>query len=386
MSVHAPCAKWIATAVILGVPGLATAQQAYQNRAQLPSISGPSARVGQIGGYNTRENASSLGLPNAGLSYNYGNASQYGMGAAMSAYSRNLQLGRSNNIFNPTGNVFGLPDGAGLPADIGRGATGRYISPQLRPRGNAVSNAADPNPLQYITGFTDALSQNTPLFGWKPDRIEPTPQAYFGPEYGDSAFNQFFKLKPAEESVPPPTGVTTPNIADMVKSEIDDELVQMESRALVVFKAGTLPTTEERTAQLSRAQTMLESVSRMKRDSAIAPILAAHAALMKDEIFRASRMLYLAAERDPAILSRQDLGNYFGDQKLMIESLQNQLHVGDISGDADALAVQAYCAWALGDRGRTLTTLGHLGQITGGRDTNIRRGQFRNSLAMLVNP
>lgn len=356
------------------------AQSAVETRSRRPSVEGPSATIDRVGSYNTIGGVSNIGRQKDVYSFDFNYSSSRQFGAQMSNYSRQVQAGRSQNIFSPAGRVFGLPDSAGVPPNYGEGKIGRFGSPQLRYR-PLVQNAANPEILKSVTGFDDALSEYTPLLGWRNPRIEPPPEVYFAQPYGDSSFHKFFELQPAAEPLPPPTGKQLPSVATLMQNENEAHLKQLEGQAILVFKQGMTRTTENRLDRLAQALNMLTSVTRLKKDSSIAPLLAVHAALAKDKSDLAIRMLYQAVDRNPNVLTEhKNIVEYYGDKQLLDELMQEYQRIGDQSGSPDGFAIQAYVAWVMGDRGRAEQALSRMAKSSVG----LASGRFRDQFAYIL--
>lgn len=382
MNSYSPSQIALALSIVISIAPAAFAQSAVTYQARRPSIEGPSATIDRVGGYNTNSRPTDIGRPKDIYSFDYNYSSVPQFGASASNYSRQIQAGRSQNIFNPSGSVFGLPNSAGVPSDYGAGQAGRFISPRLRGRSSVVQNAADSNILRAISGFDDALSDYTPLLGWSNPRVEPAPAPYFAPNIGDSSVARFFELRPAEEAVPPPTGKKIENVATLLQEENSNRLKQLESQAIQFFQQGTTPTTENREERLAQALDMLTTVAKLKQDSSIAPLLAAHAALARQQVNLAARSLFLAIERNPTILTEEkDMGKYYGDPKMLLQMMEGYLRIGDQSGSGDGFALQAYAAWIMGDHGRTEQALNRLVVVTTTEFNDPQRSLFAYMLA-----
>jgi hypothetical protein len=356
------CLAWLAQ------PPGALAQSARRGTAYTPSRSGPSKRIGIVGGSFTRYSPQVLdirtGAPNAGLP-------SFSMATRPTRHSRQGQ-----SIAPLKLGMVASPGSAGLFRE------GLLSESQI---GTA-------------SGFYASVSPSTPLYGWPGLNILPgeeTPIEASKPE--GSAYHRFFDLtpvRPAASSAP----LSFASSVDEAEKRNDDRLRELYKEAFSMFSEATAGQTgssdaltkDQRTLALRRAGRLLGAARDLTKTgqspSSAAPdelpildVLEAHAHLecgRSSGLFagQALNCLMQAARDDPDTFyrlaqARRNAGDerpiaaYFGDYRdgrssLLERQMLQYLRVATVEKPTvDSLVLQAYCAWMLDDSNRAARAL-----------------------------
>ena len=342
--------------------------QAQRRRvlADNPSQSGPSSRLGVLGGANTYSPAvisiapktPNVGMPSFSMAPRRNRPSYSGQPIAP------VRLGM---IASPTQRSL-IRDGFLSDFDIGA-----------------------------ASGFNVSVAPGTPLYGWpglNMPRGENTPIQATEPQ--GTAYHRFFDLTPSR---PPLDSVmeSYDNVVDLLDQCNDDRLAQLYKQAFDAFaeataersSPGDVAADEERSLRLGHAQRLFVAASELTKagqksvtDSApelpILNVLEAHTHLEASRtsgisISEALLCLARAARYDPDTFHRlaqarrnegaeRSLASYFGDYRdgrsgnLERQMLQYVRTTTD-SSDLESMLLQAYCAWMLGDSQRAARAL-----------------------------
>lgn len=302
-----------------------------------PSGSGPSQRVGLIGGLGTRTTTNSTQLGRA-----------RGLDALRLPTPTELHRGSS------------LPR-IDAPIAFQLGSPGFEIDAQpvnvFRFQGGASGSQ-----LMYQSGLEHAQSRQTPLTGWAPAVPRAVETAYYAPKPDRSPFNRYFGLQSAPSVTAPveqASGEPSLNYADLLEDENRIAIQKTLARAHDAFKKGTDPDVEGRQEQLTRAIELYANVSRIDREAVLPGILTIHAALEKGQLMVAGRALLEIVRRDSSVfLAPTELRRFFGDPRVLDVQLRTYRRVGELNpGSTFAFALQAYCNWLLDDSARAREAL-----------------------------
>lgn len=315
-----------------------------------PSEQGPSSRIGRVGGRATQLSVMEIGARAPG-------------GGAARPIIGTFGLGSDPEPFD-------LPR-AVLPSRVGRSFPWNRRAP-LVGFGGRYSEVD----MRMVSGLDTALSLSLPLLGVESPRVRPAPMNYVPPPAAPSPFHEFFQLRPAPEAQEPagqlePSKTLAERLADWNERTVDLTM----ARALRAFKTATSPGAVAPREEMARAVSMLEGLRAVRRDDYVPDLLLLHAALARSQIATAGRHLLELVLRRPAFFQeRPDVASYFGDPKLLEEQMNAYVRVGDENPHApEAQALQAYCAFILGDTSRVRLTLDAMSKLEAQRSAEVDR-------------
>ncbi len=294
---------------------------------------GPSQRIGEVGGRATREGVSQIDQRSFGG----------GGGPILGSYG-----------LTPDAAPYSLPAEV-LPAAVGRSYPWNHRSPLVEQPGRY--SRID---LGMVSGYSTAVSDAVPLFGVESDRIRPARINYPLNRPSPSAFHELFGLEPLKEDESATSDAAPVKSAVELLDEWNQNSVAMSlERALRFFRISTTPGAELQSDALARSVSALELVRQQRQGGSVADVLLVHAALRRNQIVTASAYLYDVVERNPGYFTQPvDLASYFGDPEMLKKQMQSFVRVGDENPHiVDAQALQAYCAWVLGDIPRVRLTI-----------------------------
>ena len=313
------------------VPG----QRRTAARINRPSSSGPSARLGLVGGFNTGR----YGDP-----YRLTNVAPGSLGAAGRGLSR-------PNFFGGGWRMARLPAPVLPQAFLSRQPESNApttVSPWAR-----ALRGAQAREVAWASRLQASFQLSVPLVGIGPTRIRLPNSPYFVPEATGTAFHTFFGLKPTEPEPLSQVPIPDDGWVGLLERENDELLLRKKAEALEIFKAATRDGVEQRFERLSEAEAALRMVRDLDREAHIPCLLLLHVALERQQLLGAATYLADAVRRHPAVfVERPDLASYFGDPELPEKIARKYLKIGDESRTAETYALQAYCAWILNDQTR----------------------------------
>ena len=261
------------------------------------------------------------------------------------------------------------------------------ITQAAQPRGvGSVAYLGQPvnRDLLRASGLQAATEPGTPLMGWPSysQQILKARRPYFAADAGGSAFNEFFGLTPAEET---PLAAEGPGAAkgltELLAQQNDQSIRRIEARAIEIFKLATAGR-EDSGELLSRARWALCVARDMDPRTRVSPVLLIHAALQQNQPLSAVGYLFDAVERNPDLFVEwPDLASYFGDPQILETQARMYLRAGDQRPSPAACALQAYCAWVLGDQTRVRQALSQLVDSEGEGQSDAGLETFRYALA-----
>jgi hypothetical protein len=172
-------------------------------------------------------------------------------------------------------------------------------------------------------------------------------------------FHDFFDLRPSEPLQAELDATPVESLAALMQENTEQRVREMELRAQEYFKQATCTEVEDRQERLARAIDLFQSVNRLDQETYLPSLLMIHAAIERDQLLLASRALFSTVRRHPEVFGeRPDISEYYGDPDRLEMEARRYLRVGDENPQVpQAYAVQAYCAWVLGDRARASQAL-----------------------------
>lgn len=261
-----------------------------------------------------------------------------------------------------------------------------FYNPLSPPGGYSLSTFADrTGEIAMISGLEAATSLYRGLPGYS-GNLPALDTFRYSPKLDQTPFERYFGLTPAprEDALRPPAVDTTvmptmygaiepTSYAAALESQVQRRVAAAAEDGLAAFRQGSREVRDPGTGRypscatceqdLYRALQRLTVVREMDRTNYIAPLLMAHISLERERPTQAIVYLVNAFDRNPQLLAEgpEFLNAYFGDaeegggrSRVLQTQLRRYLRIGELNpGSADALALEAYCAWALGDRGRT---------------------------------
>jgi len=236
--------------------------------------------------------------------------------------------------------------------------------------------------LSTISGLSSAISYGTPLTRaqWNYLPAPTTPLYVAKPQ--PSVFHEFFGLRPSE---PPETELdATPieSLAAIMEEDTQQRVREVESRAQEYFRQATRAEVENRQEKLARAIYLFQSVYDLDKEAYLPSLLTIHAAIERDQLMLASRALFTTVRRRPEVFGEQpDIREYFGDPSRLETQARKYLRIGDDNPEIpQAYALQAYCAWVLGDRARATQALRLADENSRGEPEHGRIRAFKAAL------
>ena len=261
-----------------------------------------------------------------------------------------------------------------------------FFSPLGPPGGLPLSTFADrTGEIAMISGLAAATNLYRGLPGYR-GGLPALDTFKYSPKLDQTPFERYFGLTPVtrEDALPPPAVDTTvmpamygaiepTSYAAALESQIQRRVAAAAEAGLEAFRRGSREARDPTTGRhpscatceqdLYHALQRLTLVREMDRSNYVAPLLMAHISLERERPTQAIVYLVNAFDRNRQLLAEGPgfLDAYFGDaeagggrSRVLQTQLRRYLRIGELNpGSADALALEAYCAWALGDRGRT---------------------------------
>jgi hypothetical protein len=271
------------------------------------------------------------------------------------------------------GKTLGLTD-VGVVSTFDSLAGGSYVNLMaraLRDRSGDIGT---------ISGLNRAMSINLPLPGENLGAVPSLGACAYTPRPQTNRFEDLLGLLPA-----PPEGPCeiAPSIAERLEDRSSLRAAQAAAAGVALFKEGTqeLPdpdTLEYRKcpdcpSKLGHAVAVLRMANDLDAESGLPSLLIAHAALGQARPLLASSALLEALHRDPNLFTRpsRTLDSYFGDVQregersaVLTAQMRVYARLGDYNPTSpQAFALQAYCAWRLGDVVSARAALGKLDEL-----------------------
>ncbi|TWT39978.1 hypothetical protein RAS1_43680 [Phycisphaerae bacterium RAS1] len=314
-----------------------------------PSAQAPSSFVGLVGGLNTgrfgtdvRRNRSQL-APSPISTYNAFRGAQ--RGRAPDAYLPREVLSRDPARLGERINTMSF---------YGTRSANVARSPIFAVRRGIPSGAQ----LASLSGLAEVVSLDRPLGGRLYGDFGELRQLRTLARSTDEPVNvdRALGLAQPDSNEPRPVGAT---VAETIEARIALRLERSQKDACELFKQATLHDAPLRDDQLGAACRMLETVRSMDPKAHLAPLLIAHASLVRGRINVAIAALVDAANRNPEDFAKMgEVASYYGDRAVFDETMRIYVRIRSGSGESPmASALEAYCAMALGDHVRATSAL-----------------------------
>jgi hypothetical protein len=196
-----------------------------------------------------------------------------------------------------------------------------------------------------------------------------TPMPDQGPDA--SAFHSFFQIWPEEPEDGPVH--TIDSIAVEMQAVLTKETQNKADRALRLFKEATTRNAEDRIEKLSRVADEFASIRRLHVKTPIPLLVTLHASLTRGQTAHATHILFDLVLSYPRVFAdRPNIGSLYGDEELFKEQMLQYARLGESQPNvADAFALQAYCAWALGDMARAAQSITRADELAVGTRSHV---------------
>ncbi len=276
------------------------------------------------------------------------------------------------------GQTLGLTQ-VGHQSDLADFAGASYfdvLSRAMRDRGSEIS---------AISGLTRVTNINLPLPGVGIGGVPALSACAFTPRPETSRFQDLLGLRPVAPESP---GPMAPSLAERLAARSNERAALAAQEAATLFKEGTQeapdPVTDEYrkcldcASKLGRAMQQLRMANDLDPEAGLPSLLLAHAALAQNRPLLASDALLDALRRDPNVLTGagQTLDRYFGDVEregdrsaFLTAQMRRYARLVEYNPNSPpAFAIQAYCAWRLGDMASARAALSKLDEMIPGTD------------------
>lgn len=230
-----------------------------------------------------------------------------------------------------------------------------------------------------ITGLDAARSLQLPLPGVPIGYVPALSASRYTPRAPATRFENLLGLTPVptEPAVP-----LTTTVAERLEQRTAERAAQAEREGIALFKQATVDMRHPETLRferctdcnenLVRAMQRLRMASELDRQAAVPLLLMAHLALEQERPLQAVDDLLAALRRAQSVFTGApgEFDAYFGDASATGRSaflemqMRRYARIAELNpGSPSAQALQAYCAWRLGDSGAAQLALGQVEQL-----------------------
>jgi hypothetical protein len=261
-------------------------------------------------------------------------------------------------------------------ADLTGGSALNVVSRAMRTRGAEIS---------AISGLSRAVNINLPLPGELIGGVPALSACAYTPRPATNRFEDLLGLLPATPEGPQRT---VPSVAERLDARTSDVAARAASEGAALFKAGTQESPDPETleyqtcvdcpSKLGNAIQQLRMANDLDSQAGLPSLLIVHAALEQGRPLAASDALVEALRRDPKLLTGagRTLDRYFGDVEregdrsdFLAAQMRRYARLGEFNPTSPpAFALQAYCAWRLGDAVSARAALSKLDELMPGVD------------------
>ena len=342
------CAGWLVT-------GVAFAQRSARASINRASTGSASQVLGRVGGTNTGRYGNPQGIIN--------NATGT-VNPVQAAFNQRSFFGAAGGLgqlpYAPLPQAFML-----VPQQI---TSARLPSPWA-----AVINGVQDTQLASASRLTASQRLTVPLNGLASSAVRIPAQSFYITAPAGNAYDDFFGLTPVDTS---PARQPTPdeNWLSLLERQNAEQALLKTRQALAKFKTATQAQVERRYDVLAEAQSALRLARDLDSQAYIPSLLLLHLALEKNQVLAAIAQLETAVARNPSLfVDKVDLRPYFGDPMVLENTSRARLRIGDLHSSPSAYALQAYCAWVLGDQMRISEALARMNEydLSGEKEKSI---------------
>jgi len=332
----------------------ATGQLVERAHIDRPSSSSPSQRLGWTGGDYTLQVSNAVNLTGAPIGFVSGLSSR---GLTTPNFFGASSLGR-------------LPPPA-LPQAFAFAPVGYVVPPYASKSSASWLGAANELDLARVTLLQASERLTVPLTGLGYTGPPLVPRPYFAPQPAASAVHGFFGLVPAQPAFDSAGTAPVPDVVTLLERKNQERAERQREQALAAFRQALTASAEQRPDALAGAHRDLANWRNLDPTAHLPCQLLVHVALAEQSYLLAMEYLGQAVQRYPALFATPPgLAAYFGDaesvagvlrSRLLETQMREHLQIGDRNpGVAGAYALQAYCAWVLGDAVRLRDALDKL--------------------------
>jgi hypothetical protein len=217
-----------------------------------------------------------------------------------------------------------------------------------------------------ISGLEASQNLNLPLPGVPVGYVPALTAGLYTPRPPTSRFEDLLGLLPGESKPRQPVDWT---MSEALASRNEERARLAEQEGLSLFKQATVEMRDPRTERykdcldcpdkLAQAVQRLRMVRDLDPQAYVPLVLMGHAALEQEQPMQATNYILQAFHRRPQLFSEQaePIDRYFGDAQesdghsaYLAAQLRRYARIGQLNPEmAAARALQAYCAWRLGD-------------------------------------
>ncbi len=239
--------------------------------------------------------------------------------------------------------------------------------------------------LGLVSGLNRALSLNLPVPNVPIGGVPALSACAYTPCPPTTRFDDLLGLVPGDLKE---AGPVVPGVAERLEARTSDVATWAEREGVALFKGGTQEMRDPQTGRyekcpdcadkLARAVQRLRMAIDLDPQAALPSLLLAHLSLEQDRPLVASSELMAALRRDPNLLSGEggSLDRYFGDAEgaggrsaFLATQMRRYVRMGEYNPSWPvAHALEAYCAWRLGEVGSARAALARVDELAPSAD------------------
>lgn len=224
--------------------------------------------------------------------------------------------------------------------------------------------------IREISGFAGSIRYDTPIGGWGQTDVPPLPPlGLIDRRPPGDRFQQFFRLTPVPEPLPPDAKPCRyVDLAAAVEETTRARIRQDREEGLTLFRSlmgGNFSEAQDRVEKLRRTIRLLSNVRDLNAEDPVPCLLLTHAYLDRGQLSTALNALIAAAHRRPEeFRDGSKLAAYFGDvdprsgrSEALERQVRSYLGRAGVGPTVDGYVLEAYWAWVLADKTRSRQAL-----------------------------
>lgn len=270
----------------------------------------------------------------------------------------------------PSMRVLGPQEALGLPSRGTHGANYTPASVRLGPVASTYRGSLMPAlggvemwRIMDASGYRQSTRLDTPVGGWGPLNLLPTGEsALVAPEPAESRFHELLGLVPARAGAPSAEPMEFEAEAMAVEQGTKEKLARRVKEALALFREGTRASVDlaARQSSLRRASALLANVRKLDEQDPVPCIVLGQVALERgQEGACLNNLIAAASRRAETFRDGPSPATYYGDfdeqtgrSQRFEQQVRRYLRTASEGNALDGTVLEAYCAWALGDKPR----------------------------------